>query len=275
MTKDKMPRLGASIQNLRDLSRSLWVIGVWAGEVPPSASVETKDGHPEYKVVNKVMADFSQKALDNPSANYVLIIDEINRANLPSVMGELIYALEYRYDEDNQDQTTVESMYSLKSDEEDVVGDRQLSLPSNLFIIGTMNTADRSVGHIDYAIRRRFAFVEVLPSIEPVKNNLAKEYFEKVSKLFVSNYEEAISSHEIPRNSSCLASDFKPEEVWIGHSYFITDKEGAAGDIEIKTKMKYEVLPLIKEYVKDGILYSDQGNSDDPVQKVVNELSQL
>src|SRR5690606_32618866 len=87
--------------------------------------------------------------------------------------------------------------------------------------------------------------------------------------------EEAISSHEIPRNSSCLASDFKPEEVWIGHSYFITDKEGAAGDIEIKTKMKYEVLPLIKEYVKDGILYSDQGNSDDPVQKVVNELSQL
>src|SRR5690606_33267746 len=172
MTKDKMPRLGASIQNLRDLSRSLWVIGVWAGEVPPSASVET-----------------------------VLIIDEINRANLPSVMGELIYALEYRYDEDNQDQTTVESMYSLKSDEEDVVGNRQLSLPSNLFIIGTMNTADRSVGHIDYAIRRRFAFVEVLPSIEPVKNNLAKEYFEKVSKLFVSNYEEAISSHEIPRNS--------------------------------------------------------------------------
>src|SRR5690606_28473502 len=151
MTKDKMPRLGASIQNLRDLSRSLWVIGVWAGEVPPSASVETKDGHPEYKVVNKVMADFSQKALDNPSANYVLIIDEINRATLPSVMGELIYALEYRYDEDNQDQTTVESMYSLKSDEEDVVGDRQLSLPSNLFIIGTMNTADRSVGHIDYA----------------------------------------------------------------------------------------------------------------------------
>ncbi|MBY0485739.1 MAG: AAA family ATPase, partial [Flavobacteriaceae bacterium] len=82
--------------------------------------------------------------------NYVLIIDEINRANLPSVLGELIYALEYR-DE------PVESMYAIDKKNE-------LILPSNLFIIGTMNTADRSVGHIDYAIKRRFAFVDILPT---------------------------------------------------------------------------------------------------------------
>lgn len=193
--------------------------------------------------------------------NYVLIIDEINRANLPSVLGELIYGLEYRGE-------SVDSIY-------EVDGSRSLVIPPNLYIIGTMNTADRSVGHIDYAIRRRFAFVDVLPSIEPIKNELGKHYFEKVSKLFVSNYEEVISSKALPKKASCLSADFDPEQVWIGHSYFITDKEEELGNAEIRTKMKYEVLPLIKEYVKDGILNSEQGSSDDPVQKVIHELSQV
>src|SRR5690606_16967778 len=149
--------------------------------------VETNDGaQPEYKVVDKVLAEIARKALEDESSNYVLIIDEINRANLPSVLGELIYALEYRFDPNKPEETTVESMYSLKNEESSEVAEgRTLRLPKNLFIIGTMNTADRSVGHIDYAIRRRFAFVEVLPSIEPIKNSLAKEFFEKVSKLFV------------------------------------------------------------------------------------------
>ena len=70
---------------------------------------------------------------------------------LSSVLGELIYALEYRDEK-------VDSMY-------EVDGSNKLLLPPNLYIIGTMNTADRSVGHIDYAIRRRFAFVDVLPEV--------------------------------------------------------------------------------------------------------------
>ena len=78
-------------------------------------------------------------------------IDEINRANLSSVLGELIYALEYRGE-------AVESMY-------EVEGSNKIILPPNLYIIGTMNTADRSVSQIDYAIRRRFAFVDVLPKV--------------------------------------------------------------------------------------------------------------
>lgn len=138
-----------------------------------------------------------------------------------------------------------------------------------------MNTADRSVGHIDYAIRRRFAFLEVLPSLEPIKNEKGKAYFEKVSKLFVSNYEEAIASNATPKNAECLMSDFKPEEVWIGHSYFITEKEGEEGDLEVRTKMKYEVLPLLKEYVKDGILKTNEEKPDDPVQKVISEFNGL
>jgi 5-methylcytosine-specific restriction endonuclease McrBC GTP-binding regulatory subunit McrB len=193
--------------------------------------------------------------------NYVLIIDEINRANLPSVLGELIYGLEYRGE-------AVESMY-------EVDGSRSMIIPPNLYVIGTMNTADRSVGHIDYAIRRRFAFVDVLPTIDPIKNELAKEMFEKVSKLFVANYTEVIQSQASPKRASSLLSDFRPEDVWIGHSYFLTSQDGVEGNNEIKIKMKYEVLPLLKEYVKDGILRSSEESSDDPVQMVLEELNGL
>jgi len=207
--------------------------------------VDTINKYPEYKVVNKVMADFAQKAMDNPSANYVLIIDEINRANLPSVLGELIYALEYRYDQNNVDQTTVESMYSLKLDEEDEVGDTRLSLPTNLFIIGTMNSADRSVGHIDYAIRRRFAFVDILPDKEVfeevIQNQILRtrclQLFEEVSRLF----EEGPGSH--------LAPDFKKKDVQLGHSYFLAETME-----QLELKLEYEIKPLLKEYLKDGIL---------------------
>lgn len=173
--------------------------------------------------------------------SYVLIIDEINRANLPAVLGELIYALEYRDEE-------VESMYELEGK------GNKLILPPNLYIIGTMNTADRSVGHIDYAIRRRFAFVDVLPIPDPIKE-FARPEFEKVSNLFIKNYNEYVTNREIKLiPSDFLSSDFRPEDVWIGHSYFITKKDGEEGKKELDIKMKYEVVPLLKEYIKDGIL---------------------
>ena len=102
-----------------------------------------------------------------PLMPYVLIIDEINRANLSAVLGELIYALEYRGE-------AVQSMYAIDDD-------NTLVLPANLYIIGTMNTADRSVGHIDYAIRRRFAFVDVLP--KDLTNELGDNFAEKLKLL--------------------------------------------------------------------------------------------
>jgi MoxR-like ATPase len=204
----------------------------------------------EYKVVNKVLADFAEKALDNPSAKYVLIIDEINRANLPAVLGELIYALEYRYDENNPNETTVESMYLLKQNSEDEEGDKVLKLPTNLFIIGTMNTADRSVGHIDYAIRRRFAFVDVLPNISVIDdiikdtdlNKKAKELFEEVAKFF---QEETDDNNKI----IYLQSDFKAKDMQLGHSYFLADNKE-----QLQLKLEFEIKPLLREYVKDGIL---------------------
>lgn len=183
--------------------------------------------------------------------NYILIIDEINRANLSSVLGELIYALEYRNE-------PVESMYDLD-------GDKNLILPPNLFIIGTMNTADRSVGHIDYAIRRRFAFTDVLPSKEPIKE-FALPLFKDVSELFIQNFELIDwNKPKLIRADDYLASDFRPEDVWIGHSYFITEQEGDEGKKELKMKLEFEILPILKEYLKDGILL-------DKAQEKINEL---
>ena len=179
------------------------------------------------------------QSIQEPLKNFVLIIDEINRANLPSVLGELIYALEYRGE-------SVDSIYEID-------GERKITLPPNLFIIGTMNTADRSVGHIDYAIRRRFAFVDVLPSMVPVKEH-AKELFKAVSSLFVKNFDSIDWANPALQRSDYLASDFRPEDVWLGHSYFITNDIDKGGDEQLKIKLEYEIRPLLKEYIKDGVL---------------------
>jgi 5-methylcytosine-specific restriction protein B len=205
----------------------------------------------EYKVENKILAEFAQSALDNPSANYVLIIDEINRANLPSVLGELIYALEYRYDPKNENETTVDSMYSIADPEgtlESYEDGKKLKLPINLYIIGTMNTADRSVGHIDYAIRRRFAFVNVLPSAdvidEVIQNDSlkmkAQALFCAVSMLFLEKTEHETSVY--------LAADFDAKDVQLGHSYFLAESED-----ELRLKLEFEIKPILQEYLKDGI----------------------
>ncbi len=166
-----------------------------------------------------------------PLQNYVLIIDEINRANLPAVLGELIYALEYRGE-------ALESMYDLD-------GNRKIVLPPNLLIIGTMNTADRSVGHIDYAIRRRFAFVPILPDAQIVENMISEVTLRsKALNLFNDVKELFVPEH--------LASDFEPDQVQLGHSYFLADTEEI-----LQLKLKYEIQPILREYLKDGILQGD------------------
>ena len=184
---------------------------------------ETVDEKIKYSVKDKILGSFAQEALKDKDKPYVLVIDEINRANLSAVLGELIYALEYRGE-------AVQSMYAIE-------GENNLILPPNLYIIGTMNTADRSVGHIDYAIRRRFAFVNILP--KDLTNELGDQFeealFAKVTNLFNTN----------------LSSEFKKEEVQLGHSYFITK------NTPIDIRWEYEIKPILFEYVKDGILVGE------------------
>ena len=100
-----------------------------------------------------------------------------------------------------------------------------------------MNTADRSVGHIDYAIRRRFAFVDILPDETVITHDKAKNLFKKVANLFSYEY---------------LSPDFHKNDVQIGHSYFIVKD-----DSELATKWQYEIKPILNEYIKDGILLSE------------------
>lgn len=205
--------------------------------------------------------------------NYVLIIDEINRANLSSVLGELIYALEYRGE-------AVDSMYAV---EDSILQNKNhLTLPPNLYIIGTMNTADRSVGHIDYAIRRRFAFVDVLPKNlkSELKEDFKEDIFEKISKLFVKdfNLNTDYDYNEIDR-SDCLSSEFDPKDVWIGHSYFIQqyEKDNKGEDdktkpIDFNMRIQYEIKPILREYLKDGIFIADKTIDGKTIKEYIENL---
>lgn len=174
-----------------------------------------------YNVENRILASFADEAAkpENQHKAFVLIIDEINRANLTSVLGELIYALEYRG-------KSVNSLYKLSG------GTNEILLPHNLYIIGTMNTADRSVSHIDYAIRRRFTFIPVLSNEAAITHNKAKSLFTAVKQIF--------DDHTSP--------EFDQQAIQIGHSYFLVD------DNEIAMKLKYEIKPLLLEYINDGVL---------------------
>ena len=220
-------------------------------------SAKTTDKGIYYAVEDRMLIQMADEAYKNPNGKYILIIDEINRANLPSVLGELIYALEYRYNhkKSNDKDATVESLYDKAKDGEE--SDRVLLLPDNLYIIGTMNTSDRSVGHIDYAIRRRFAFVDVLPDIEPIRA-AGIDKFKTVCELFIEDYNTVDWSNPKFKPSKHISSEFKPEDVMIGHSYFITkekDDDKALDEIkQIELKLKYEIVPILKEYIKDGIL---------------------
>ena len=198
-------------------------------------------GHDNYRraIINHLkkefgLVEYKQGEKSNANVkNYVLIIDEINRANISKVLGELITLLETDKRLGELNEVKVRLPYSKD----------EFGVPSNLYVIGTMNTADRSVGYIDYAIRRRFAFVtiksdrNVVEEYNPSIATLALEYFDKVKEWMT---EENVTG------------DIDAEDLMVGHSYFLADNEA-----KLKAKMVYEVIPLLREYINDGILTSD------------------
>lgn len=155
---------------------------------------------------------------------FVLIIDEINRGNISKIFGELITLLEKDKRIGAEHPLTLSLPYSKQSD---------FGVPKNLYIIGTMNTTDRSTGTIDYAIRRRFAFLTLPASREILQNEVAVQLFDNVVS-FIKRYKYA---------------DMDIEDLMIGHSYFMSEDND-----EFIFKVQYEIIPLIKEYIKDGIL---------------------
>ncbi|MBQ3642400.1 AAA family ATPase [bacterium] len=143
----------------------------------------------------------------------LLCIDEINRANVSSVFGDLISLIEpsKRIGADN------EMIVQLPYSKED------FAVPANLMIVGTMNTADRSIQLLDSALRRRFRFEELLPDYEKIENATAKEILQKINARI-----------------RCLLD----KDHQIGHSYFIEAKN----DLDIFNALKDSVIPLLEEY---------------------------
>lgn len=166
-----------------------------------------------YVTEPKIFEEFCKQARKDEKKRYVLIIDEINRAPLASVLGELIYGLEYRG-------SSIATPYAI--DEK-----YDFSIPDNLYIIGTMNTADRSIGSIDYAVRRRFAFVQVKSNGEEIEGSwIDKKVGIKAKKLYdkLMNEEDGIFSKKYLEDQDMDVNDIK-----IGHTYFLGRKNEEEG----------------------------------------------
>lgn len=174
---------------------------------------------------------------------YVLVIDEINRGNVSKIFGELITLLEADKREGQPSETSVTLPYSKKP----------FSIPDNLYIIGTMNTADRSLDALDYAMRRRFATVTFKPySLVDEVEGFNDELFKLVSTLFIKNYDEYEGNYDVELvRADCLSEDILPEDVWVGNSYFIMPDEQVPN--VTKLRINYEIIPILEEYLKDGV----------------------
>lgn len=172
--------------------------------------------------------------------NFVLIIDEINRGNIARIFGELITLLEPDKREGEKNAISVTLPYSKE----------QFSVPSNLYIIGTMNTTDRSTGSIDYALRRRFTFITAKADRSVVEND--KNYNDASVRTAALNLYDRINGDE-GYLKSC-ASDMDINDLMVGHSYFL------AKDIdELGMRYEYGIKPLLEEYRKDGIIIEKEG----------------
>ena len=166
-----------------------------------------------FKIEDKIFKKLCKEAKNNPDKNYILVIDEINRADLSKVFGEIFSALEYRTE-------VVKLLYSRES----------FTIPKNLYIIGTMNTLDKSTVDIDFALMRRFKFFEVGPDTEVLRkllreNEVDSDLIEKIVDVFVK------------------IQEFYP----LGHAYFKDIKSKQ----DLKLLWEHQLSFLLKEYFTD------------------------
>lgn len=205
--------------------------------------------------------DTSPKMEENDKA-YVMVIDELNRGNVSKVFGELITLLEADKRKGRINAESVVLPYSKKG----------FHIPNNVYLIATMNTADRSLGSLDYAIRRRFAFIAEKPFGLEV-DGFDEDLFEKVSSLFVKNFDDYKESGWDQtmklEPADTLSEEYKPEDVWIGHSYFLMQDE--EGEDNTSNRLLYEIIPLLEEYVRDGVLTAEAQDVIDELYKQATE----
>lgn len=193
--------------------------------------IKPDEGELYYKVEDGIFKTMCKNAINKDSENFVLIIDEINRGNVSKIFGELITLLEADKRIGGEHPIMVTLPYSKEP----------FGVPSNLYIIGTMNITDRSVGNIDYAVRRRFAFVTLESKEEVIEEHYRNDESLKNKALGLFNSVKSfLEKHKF---------DMDIADLMVGHSYFLADD-----DNELKLKLEYEIIPLIREYSNDGIV---------------------
>ena len=188
---------------------------------------------------------FCDQALQDPESPYVMLIDEVNRGNLSKIFGELLLLIEF----DKRSASWATTLAYAKEDE------APFYVPNNLYIIGTMNTADRSLALVDYALRRRFAFFDVEPAFE---------HGGFVRKLAGLGVEPAVSNRIVERfkrlneriaDDQNLGSGFR-----VGHSYFCHTDGDTADEAWYRRIIRTEIRPLLQEY-----WFDDASRADDEV----------
>jgi len=182
---------------------------------------------------NGVFFEFARRAQRDPDNEYFFVIDEINRANLGKVFGELMLLIE---SDKRGKEFAVPLTYASEPDE-------TFYLPKNLFLIGTMNTADRSLSMVDYALRRRFLFVD----LRPIFGDKFAAHVESqgVSKEIVKQIRDRIGqlNRTIETDTKNLGPGFK-----IGHSYFCPLEKIEKSDVWYKRIVEHEIKPQLAEY---------------------------
>jgi 5-methylcytosine-specific restriction protein B len=193
------------------------------GYRPTQSGLKRRDG---------VFYEFTRQARNDPGRKWIFIIDEINRGNLAKIFGELLVLLEA---DKRGPEHAIPLTYSDKGE--------AFSFPANLYIIGTMNTADRSLAMVDYALRRRFA----LATLEPAFNSPAfadwmktrgasQELFSRIRNR-ISDVNEAIAKERDLGGGFC-----------VGHSFFCPPKDHAPDEAWYREVIESEVQPLLEEY---------------------------
>jgi 5-methylcytosine-specific restriction protein B len=201
---------------------------------------DAKDRTLRFDVRPGWLLEAARKTKDTP---YLLIVDEINRSDLGKVLGEAIYLFEPS-EVGGERARRVQLPHP-------VDGKAEFSLPENLFVLATMNTADRSIAPMDLAIRRRFAFATLLPDRHVVETKSVPEAvraFDRITEVFVE-HAPAEALHLLP-----------------GHAYFLVR------DVqELRDRLRFEVIPLLDEYLQQGFL----GPASHELHAVRDELEDL
>ncbi len=184
-----------------------------------------------FKTVDGVFKRIVDRAMEHPENDYVIIIDEINRANISKVFGELITLIEEdkRWGEENAISATLPS-------------GETFAVPNNLYIVGTMNSADKSISLIDTALRRRFEFIEFVPNLQLISDDKLRKVLERLN--------------------TGIASDLNSTDLLVGHSYFMNKTADDLCEI-----MNRNIIPLLYEYYFD-----DQGKVENQIKKAIEGM---